>query len=283
MRLLSAFCLLLFSSVSFSQIEDLLRKSEFQNSNDIKIEIIPYICGFARNFSHPLTDLTSLQGNMVRPKDSALLKGLKIKVLPAFIGKINNNDTIKKPETKIVLRCGNRYLNETPLFVIDGVPQDSACLRTLDSNDIESIYILKDATASAIYGCRAARGVIIITTKSAKLRKFIIKDFLDGNRIPGATISFISADKKDTIMIAANESGVASTDKLKSSNSYSMTVSSVGYKTQRTIYQYFSNIKDKEVLLEKNVSACSEVVVTSSILYRRIRCYSGGVFIIGQK
>ncbi|THH36312.1 SusC/RagA family TonB-linked outer membrane protein [Neolewinella litorea] len=59
-----------------------------------------------------------------------------------------------------------------PLYVVDGFPLAGG-IRDINPNDIESIQILKDATSGAIYGNRAANGVVIITTKSgAKNRKF---------------------------------------------------------------------------------------------------------------
>jgi TonB-linked SusC/RagA family outer membrane protein len=54
-----------------------------------------------------------------------------------------------------------------PLFVIDGVPSDAGQFNNLGQNDIESITILKDASA-AIYGMRAANGVVLVTTKRGK-------------------------------------------------------------------------------------------------------------------
>ena len=51
-----------------------------------------------------------------------------------------------------------------PLYVIDGVPMGTS-IRDFSSNDIETIQVLKDASAAAIYGSRAANGVVIITTK----------------------------------------------------------------------------------------------------------------------
>jgi TonB-linked SusC/RagA family outer membrane protein len=54
--------------------------------------------------------------------------------------------------------------NNTPLYVIDGVPTKSG-VSQVNPNEIESITILKDATSAAIYGARGANGVIIITTK----------------------------------------------------------------------------------------------------------------------
>ncbi len=55
----------------------------------------------------------------------------------------------------------------TPLYVIDGIPSDAANFNNLGQNDIESVSILKDASA-AIYGLRAANGVILVTTKRGK-------------------------------------------------------------------------------------------------------------------
>ena len=54
-----------------------------------------------------------------------------------------------------------------PLYVIDGVPMGTT-IRDFSPNDIETIQVLKDASAAAIYGSRAANGVVIITTKSGK-------------------------------------------------------------------------------------------------------------------
>ena len=57
----------------------------------------------------------------------------------------------------------------TPLYVVDGVPMEN--LGYLNSNDIESISVLKDASATAIYGTRAAFGVVLVTTKTAKTQE----------------------------------------------------------------------------------------------------------------
>lgn len=56
--------------------------------------------------------------------------------------------------------------NSDPLYVVDGVPVDN--INFLAPNDIENINILKDASSAAIYGSRAANGVVIITTKQGK-------------------------------------------------------------------------------------------------------------------
>ena len=64
--------------------------------------------------------------------------------------------------------------NNQPLWVIDGIPEYNSgvsgtisnVLYSLNLNDVESIDILKDASSTAIYGSRAANGVIVVTTKS---------------------------------------------------------------------------------------------------------------------
>ena len=54
-----------------------------------------------------------------------------------------------------------------PLYVVDGVPVGTT-IRDFSPNDIASIQVLKDAAAGAIYGSRAANGVIIITTRTVR-------------------------------------------------------------------------------------------------------------------
>lgn len=70
---------------------------------------------------------------------------------------------------------GNRSItaSNSPLYVVDGVPLMSAsAIETLNPRDIESIDVLKDASATAIYGSRGANGVIIVTTKQGKAGQF---------------------------------------------------------------------------------------------------------------
>ncbi len=67
---------------------------------------------------------------------------------------------------KIDIRGAGTFANNNPLYIIDGMYSDAT--PDFNPNDIESIQILKDASAAAIYGSRAANGVIIITTKKGK-------------------------------------------------------------------------------------------------------------------
>lgn len=68
--------------------------------------------------------------------------------------------------TRIQIRGAGSLNNNTPLILVDDIQVPS--MNSLSPNDIESIEILKDAAAAAIYGSRAANGVVIITTKNGK-------------------------------------------------------------------------------------------------------------------
>ena len=60
---------------------------------------------------------------------------------------------------------GSLYGGSAPLYIVDGVPYDADYIATIDPGDIASTTILKDATATSLYGSRGANGVIVITTK----------------------------------------------------------------------------------------------------------------------
>jgi TonB-linked SusC/RagA family outer membrane protein len=69
----------------------------------------------------------------------------------------------------VIIRGRNSLNGDVePLFIIDGVPVDQDNFRSLNQNDIETMSVLKDAAATAVYGNRGAGGVILITTKTGK-------------------------------------------------------------------------------------------------------------------
>ena len=68
----------------------------------------------------------------------------------------------------LLIRGRSTFNNTSPLVTIDGVQKDYASINLLDVNEIENITILKDASATALYGVKGANGVIIITTRRGK-------------------------------------------------------------------------------------------------------------------
>lgn len=85
---------------------------------------------------------------------------------------VSTSDGSVGSEANIIIR-GNNSLTQSsaPLYVIDGFPTESSFASSISPADIESIDVLKDASASAIYGARGANGVIIITTKKGSQGK----------------------------------------------------------------------------------------------------------------
>jgi TonB-linked SusC/RagA family outer membrane protein len=80
---------------------------------------------------------------------------------------ISTNGTPGGTGTDVSIRGITTVNNNSPLYVIDGVQTRNSPSTVLNSNDIESIQILKDAASASIYGTQASNGVIIITTKKA--------------------------------------------------------------------------------------------------------------------
>ncbi len=64
---------------------------------------------------------------------------------------------------------GSITQSNNPLYVVDGYPMEGSAFRLLNTSDIETIQVLKDASSTAIYGSRGANGVVIITTKKGKV------------------------------------------------------------------------------------------------------------------
>lgn len=85
--------------------------------------------------------------------------------------------------------------DNSPLYVIDGVPTKGN-LNTLNLNDIESIQILKDASAASIYGSRAGNGVVIVQTKKGKQGKPVFSyDMYYGTQRPGKLLDMLNTNE----------------------------------------------------------------------------------------
>lgn len=81
-------------------------------------------------------------------------------------------NTSGEPQSSVSLRLRGESsinLSSAPLYILDGIPVSSGVFSSINPNDIENISVLKDASSTAIYGSRAANGVIFVTTKKGKL------------------------------------------------------------------------------------------------------------------
>jgi TonB-linked SusC/RagA family outer membrane protein len=94
-----------------------------------------------------------------------------------------------------------------PLWVVDGVVIDAGAIGFLNQSDIESIEVLKDAASAAIYGTRAATGVILVTTKKGKAGRLIVSyNGFYGTSAPAKTLDLLNATQYGALL---NERAVA--------------------------------------------------------------------------
>lgn len=107
----------------------------------------------------------------------------------------------------IRIRGITTFNNNNPLWVVDGVVVDQGGIGYLNQSDIESIEVLKDAASAAIYGTRAAAGVILVTTKKGKQGKINVNyNGYYGTSAPAKTLELLNATE---YAVLRNESSVA--------------------------------------------------------------------------
>ncbi len=100
-------------------------------------------------------------------------------------------------DPNVRIRGLGTFGSTAPLYVIDGVPMGTT-IRDFSPNDIETIQVLKDASAGAIYGSRAANGVVIITTKGGKKDqplKVDYKGYFGIDKIDGGVYDVMNSDQ----------------------------------------------------------------------------------------
>lgn len=107
-------------------------------------------------------------------------------------------------EPQIRIRGINTFGNNEPLYIVDGVPTQD--INSLNSNNIASMQVLKDAAAASIYGSRASNGVIIITTKKGSGDITINYDAYYGYQVPpsGNVWNLLNSQEMANAMWQAN-------------------------------------------------------------------------------
>lgn len=127
------------------------------------------------------------------------------------------NDISAQPgaDPKIVIRgIGTLTAGTNPLIVVDGFPlSEGSSLNSINPNDIESMDILKDAASAAIYGSRAANGVILITTKKGKNEQTKISlDVYTGIQQRADKVEYTDAYETARFLTSARDNGYVSKD-----------------------------------------------------------------------
>lgn len=157
---------LVFSFIGYESQEVIVKNSNYtinlksasQKLNEVVV--IGYGTSKAKDLTAPIT--------VVKSDDLSKRTSSPMDALQGSVAGVQVSTTGQPGAIPIVRIRGNGSLNnESPLYIVDGMFFTD--ISFLNSSDIEEMSILKDASAAAIYGVRAANGVVIITTKTGKL------------------------------------------------------------------------------------------------------------------
>ncbi|MER3375153.1 MAG: TonB-dependent receptor [Allomuricauda sp.] len=161
------------SSIQFSYLGYESQIIQVRNRTEINLKLQPstsqldeiVVIGYGTTTKKDLTGAVSTISaeEITQPPVSGLEQAIQGRV--AGLTVVQNGAPGGTPAVRI--RGVGTIGNNNPLYVIDGV-QTSGGLNSINPGDIESISVLKDASAVAIYGTRAANGVVIVTTKRGK-------------------------------------------------------------------------------------------------------------------
>ena len=169
---------LVFSFVDFQTEERPIGASNVINVTLTQVqseleEVVVVGYGTARKLGTVVGSVAKISEEVIKDRPSA-------NVLDALQGKVAGLQVFTssgEPSAVSSVRLhgvGSLGASSTPLYVLDGVPINSGSIISLNPEDFESITVLKDASATSIYGSRAANGVIYITTKKGKAGKSTI-------------------------------------------------------------------------------------------------------------
>lgn len=124
---------------------------------------------------------SSFTGSAAMVKEEVIEKKIATNVTSALAGSApgvqvitSSGDPTSNSPTIRIRGVGSMSASNAPLYVVDGVPYDGS-INDINPQDVESMSVLKDAAASAIYGHRGANGVVLITTKKGKAGEAQIK------------------------------------------------------------------------------------------------------------
>ena len=142
---------------------------ESANTSLDDVVVIGYGTAKRRDLSSSVSSVNSKQLRDI-PLNSAA------QALAGRLAGVQITGTEGTPNAEVLIRIrggGSITQDNSPLYIIDGIQVESG-LNSISPQDIESIDVLKDASATAIYGARGANGVVIITTKSGRNNKTIL-------------------------------------------------------------------------------------------------------------
>ncbi len=165
---------IVFSSIGYNSLE-IPVEGRAQINCDLEVDsetldnavVVGY--GSAKKVGTMIGSVTTVRSDAIKnaPSSSALdqLQGQVAGLAVMTTGGVAGEDNVSMTLHGTGSLNGDSESAE-PLYIIDGIQSSSRAVMTMNPNDILSISVLKDASATSIYGSRAANGVIVITTKS---------------------------------------------------------------------------------------------------------------------
>lgn len=169
---------LVFSLIGYNRVEVALSDSQTLANVTLKAEAIAMddivVVGYGVQNKRDVTtsiasikseDFANMPTSDFRDAMAAKMPGVQVLQLG---GQPDGNVTIR------IRGIQSATAGNDPLYVIDGVPCDARAFANLESNDIESLEVLKDASAAAIYGSRGSCGVVLITTKRGQSERPVV-------------------------------------------------------------------------------------------------------------
>lgn len=160
---------LLFTAVGHAPVNYVVRRAGVV---DIQMEATAVNMNEVVVIGYGTQKVTKVSGALSAVKGSDIDKAKPTRVDEALQGRASGVTVIQGgspgSQPTVIIRGIPSNRGNSPLVVIDGVQQSQADLNAISSTDIESINVLKDAAAAAIYGVNAGNGVILVTTKSGR-------------------------------------------------------------------------------------------------------------------
>jgi TonB-dependent SusC/RagA subfamily outer membrane receptor len=166
------------TALIFSYVGYIQQEISINNQSSVQVTLLPdtkaldefIVVGYG---TQKKSDVT---GAISRLSEEQIRERPVQNVVQALQGKaagVDITSNLRPGEVGRIRIRGNRSINASnePLYVIDGIPLSASEVTAINPNDIASIEILKDASATAIYGSRGANGVILITYKEGKKGK----------------------------------------------------------------------------------------------------------------
>ena len=143
---------------------------------EIEVDEKAVVIGYGSRYKSDVISAISTIDSDIIEKNSSMTPELSMQGTMSGV-QVSDNTGNPMSRPTIRIRGANTWGVSNPLYVIDGIPiielagEAMSSMSLIDPNDIESISVLKDAAAAAIYGMRAANGVVLITTKKGSKGK----------------------------------------------------------------------------------------------------------------